>query len=91
MSNSKNLKAILAGMMLVGSQSVDCKLTEENLITQFIKIDDGGKGTLSRIYIDRSDLEHVKRCRIEYDINEVQPRNNYFLMFFGPARYYVDQ
>ena len=89
--NSKTLKQIVLGTMLLSQGTIDCDLSERNLITQYIIVEDNGKGTLHRVYLDKSVPDKTKRCKVEYDITGIEPRGSRYLMILGEGRYYVDQ
>ena len=87
----KNLKAVLVSMFLASPTTIDCKIVEENLSAQYLMIEDSGVGVLRRHYTDISNPLAVKRCVIEYDVEQPISRGNKYLIIFRAPRYYNEQ
>src|SRR3990167_8922535 len=84
----KNLRQVISGLSIGLAQlgSIDCKLVEENLMTQYMIIESDGKGILHRNYLDKSSAPIVKRCKVEYEVTSMETKHDRQVVTFGPAK-----
>jgi len=87
----KTLKAAIAGMLLLQSGTLECKLNEKDLISQYLIVDEAGAGTLHRIYLVDEGKEIKARYKLEYDIIAVMSRQGKYLISFADGRCYAEQ
>ena len=83
------VQAVL-GATLICSNSIDAKLHEDNLLVQYMRVHDDGKGVLIRQYHKVNEDLTVTRCRAEYDVISSEQRNGYVQIIFDKGRFYND-
>lgn len=70
-------------------QTLECRMTEENLFAQYFVINKDGSAYLRRIHLDKSDYLNEKRCLATYDAEGLEPRVDKNIIHFGKGVYEV--
>ena len=83
------LTLLLSSVMPASTQTIDCKMYEENLISQYFAINKDGSAYLRRNYLDKSDVANHKRCIATYNAEGLEPRIDKTFIHFGKGTYEI--
>ena len=82
---------LLGAVSGTSAQTIDCKMTEENLSYQFFVLHKDGSAYLRRVHNDKSNPLNEKRCIGTYEAEGLEPRVDRSIIHFGKGVYEVQE